>query len=219
MARLSRRGRWGGDYYDIIPLPDERVALAIADVTGHGVGAGILSAMTKSALHLQLDHATDPESVLNHLNKVVYEISDEKTFVTFAYALITPSDFAITLAAAGHPPVLHRAGASRTVTPLRSKNVALGMRQNSSFAGTMTVSYQSDDLLLLYTDGLLEVTNASGEQFSEQLPLCLARAEGSPREIVTGLLEELRRFAGRPAAFDDDISLVCVRFKGGPTHR
>ncbi len=208
-------GEVGGDYYDIIPLTNGQVALAIADVTGHGVGAGILSAMTKSALHLQLNHERDPESVLSNLNKVVYEVSDEKTFVTFAYGLIDSSTSAITLATAGHPPVFHRAEKTRVVTPLRSRNLALGMRQDASFSGAITVRYQAGDLLLLYTDGLLEATNSSGEQFGEGLPQRLSKSEGTPLEIVTGLLEELRQFAGGPAGYEDDVSLVCVRIKGG----
>lgn len=207
-------GEVGGDYYDIVALPDGRIALAIADVTGHGVGAGILSAMTKSALRLQLVHEANPESVLLHLNQVIYEVSDKKTFVTFAYALISPSESQITLATAGHPPVIHRAGRTRVITPLRSKNVALGMTRDVSFPGSIVVQYQAGDLLLLYTDGLLEVTNSSGEQFGEHLHSWFARAEGSPQEITEGMLEEVRRFSGHSAAFEDDISLMCVRFKG-----
>jgi serine phosphatase RsbU (regulator of sigma subunit) len=208
-------GEVGGDYYDIIPLSEGRMALAIADVTGHGVGAGILSAMTKSALHLQLDHETSPESVLNHLNKVICEVSDEKTFVTFAYVLVIPGRSEVAIATAGHPPAMFRTEATRAVTPLRSKSMALGMRQDASFTGTLSVQYQPGDLVLLYTDGLIEVTDPSERQFGEQLPLLLAKAEGTPQEIVTGLLDELRRFAGQPAGFDDDVSLVCLRFKGG----
>jgi serine phosphatase RsbU (regulator of sigma subunit) len=210
-------GEVGGDYYDIIPLPDGRVALAIADVTGHGVGAGILSAMTKSALRLQLGHEPDPRSVLNHLNKVVFDVSDEKTFVTFAYALITPADRAIHLATAGHPPFLHRAASSGVVRPLRSRSVALGMRADSSYADVLTQSYQEGDLLLLYTDGVLEVSKGSGEQYADRLADFLAGAKGTPQEIVTGLLGELRRYGGNRTSFDDDVSLVCVRFKGGST--
>ena len=209
-------GEVGGDYYDIIPMPDGRVTVAIADVTGHGVGAGILSAMTKSALHLQLGHETDPASVLKHLNKAVFDVSDEKTFVTLAYALIDPIHHTVSLATAGHPPLLHRAASTRVVTPLRSRSVALGVRADSTYAEILTRRYEAGDILLLYTDGVVEVSNASGEQFGERLPEYLVGAWGTPQEIITGLLEELRRYARNPASFEDDISLVCVRFKGGP---
>ena len=206
----------GGDYYDIIPLAGERVALAIADVTGHGVGAGILSAMTKSALHLQLDHEADPGPVLSRLNKVLFEVSDKKTFVTFAYALIDPANSTIAIATAGHPPVLHRSEATRIVTPLRSRNVALGMRRDASFSGALSVRYAAGDLLLLYTDGFIEATDSAGVQFSEKVPQLLAQAEGSPQEVLAGLLDQLQKFTGRHGEFDDDISLVCVRLKGAP---
>jgi serine phosphatase RsbU (regulator of sigma subunit) len=207
-------GEVGGDYYDVVPLPGGRIALAVADVTGHGVGAGILASMTKSALRLQLGHEPDPDSVLNHLNKVLYEVSDEKTFVTFGYALIDPAACTITFATAGHPPLFHRADASHRVTPFRTKSVALGMRADSAFGGAMTVGYRAGDLLLLYTDGLLEVMGSSGEEFSERLPQYLAEVEGPPQEIVQGLLRELRQFGGNPMAFEDDVSLLCVRFAG-----
>ncbi len=205
----------GGDYYDIVPLPGGRVALAIADVTGHGVGAGILSAMTKSAFHLQLNHDVDPVSVLSQLNKVLYEVSDEKTFVTFAYALIDPASCTITVATAGHPPVLHRSEATRAVTPLRSRNVALGMRRDTSFSTPLSLRYGAGDLLLLYTDGFLEATDSTGQQFGERVPELLADAEGSPQEVLAALLDEMRKFSGRHDGFEDDVSLVCVRLKGG----
>jgi serine phosphatase RsbU (regulator of sigma subunit) len=208
-------GEVGGDYFDIIPLPDGKIAVAIADVTGHGVGAGILSAMTKSALHLQLERESDPDEVLSHLNSVIYEVSDKKTFVTFAYALIDPASCSVQVATAGHPPVLHRKTSTRAVTPIRSKNMALGMRPDSSFAGAATLNYEPGDFLLLYTDGLLEVTNSAGQQFGERLPALLERVEGTPGSVLNGLLDDLRSFAGNRVGFEDDVSLVCVRINGG----
>ena len=77
----------GGDFYDVVALEDGRLAVAIADVTGHGVGSGILSAMTKSALRSQLEHASDPPAVLANLNSTLFDLTTDKMFVTLAYAV------------------------------------------------------------------------------------------------------------------------------------
>jgi sigma-B regulation protein RsbU (phosphoserine phosphatase) len=91
------------------------------------------------------------------------------------------------------------------------------MRQSFPPATPLSVSYQPGDLILLYTDGLLEVTNRAGKQFGEQLASCVAGAVGTPQQIVEGILDELRRFAGDSSGFEDDVSLVCIRFKEGMT--
>ncbi len=204
----------GGDYHDIVELRDGRIAIAIADVTGHGVGAGIISAMTKSAFHLQLDHDVTPISVLTHLNRTLYEVSDEKTFVTFAYAIIDPHRKAIHVATAGHPPVLHRSIASGVATSVRSRNPALGMQREVRFVPGETIHYGPGDLLLFYTDGVPEATNAKGEQFGDSLlQQFFEKATGTPRQLLDALLGELRLFTGRKDGFDDDVSVVFLRMK------
>ena len=204
----------GGDYHDIVQTRAGQVAVAIADVTGHGVGAGILSAMTKSALHLQLEHEAAPDSVLTHLNRVLHEVSNEKTFVTFAYALIDPPRKMLHMATAGHPPILHRSAMSGVVTSFRSKNPALGIRRNVDFDHGESMHYTPGDLLLLYTDGLLEATNGEGKQFGDELLReHFAKAAGTPQQFLATLLSDLRQFTARGEGFDDDVSLVCIRLK------
>ncbi len=79
--------------------------VAIADVSGHGVGAGILSAMTKSALHTELHHTTAPSELLFNLNNAVYQVTDKKMFVSFAYVLLDKKSMTAYIATAGHPPI------------------------------------------------------------------------------------------------------------------
>lgn len=204
----------GGDYHDIVETEGGRIAVAIADVTGHGVGAGIMSAMTKSALHLQIAHDTAPGSVLTHLNRTLYEVSDNKTFVTFAYALIDPHDHTLHIATAGHPPVLHRSALTGSVTSVRSRNPALGMQRDVAFVPDETIHYGTGDLLLMYTDGISEATNASGEQFGDgMLQQFFGASTGTPQQLVDALLAELLRFTGRKDGFEDDVSVVVLGMK------
>ncbi len=201
----------GGDYFDMVQLSDRQFAIAIADVTGHGVGAGILSAMTKSALHSQLQHDTSPSRVLANLNKALYQVSDEKTFVTFAYVLVESAPDRVLLATAGHPPVIVRKGSTGVSELYRTVSVALAMKETVVFT-EQELAFSRGDSLLLFTDGLLEATNRSGEEFGiERLRKAFDRAEGSPEDICSSLILDARTFSSTEI-FHDDVSLVCVKF-------
>ena len=201
----------GGDFFDIIRLRDDRLAVAIADVTGHGVGAGILGAMTKSALRAELVHDSSPLAVLTTVNAALVQLSDEKTFVTFAYALIDKSTKAIRYATAGHPPLFLLRSRLGTIEQLRTVNLALGLRDDAAFA-TGEVPFEPDDLLVLYTDGILEAADPRGEEFGEQrLRRSIIEGPRDPRELFAALLKTLTRFAGS-SSFQDDVSILSIRF-------
>jgi sigma-B regulation protein RsbU (phosphoserine phosphatase) len=199
----------GGDYYDAVVLPDGKIALAIADVAGHGVGAGILSAMTKSAFHSQLLHDPSAAGVLANLNSTIFAITDEKMFVTFAYVLIDPQTHTGQVATAGHPPVLIRRAASGKVEQFRSATLGMGIREVTPFTSE-TVPISSGDLFLLYTDGVTEAMNANGEQFGmERLVEALASSSQEPEELCRTITRKLASFTGE-AAREDDVSLLCA---------
>ncbi len=199
----------GGDYFDMVKLSDSKLALVVADVTGHGIGAGILAAMTKSAFHLQLDSDADPVPLLNHLNRTLHALSDDKTFVTCAYALLDNSNNRLYVATAGHHPILHYGATSRTVTRLRTPGLALGMRSDSIFTA-LEIAWEPGDALLLYTDGAVEAANARNEQFGEERLENAVTASLTQRgDPCANVLATLRTFAGRNE-FADDVSLIFV---------
>jgi serine phosphatase RsbU (regulator of sigma subunit) len=198
----------GGDFYDVVALRDDAVAVAIADVTGHGVGSGILSAMTKSALRSQLEHDAEPSAVLTNLNSTLYELTNEKMFVTLAFAVVDRESRTLRLATAGHPPAF-LLRASGAIEELRTPNLALGVRPETAFSH-LTRTVGAGDLLLLYTDGVVEASSPGGEQFGPER-LSAAAKGASSREVCDAVLEALRRYTGGDQ-FQDDVSLVCVRF-------
>ncbi len=203
----------GGDYHDFVEMEGGRLAVAIADVTGHGVGAGILSAMTKSAFRTQLAHDPAPAALLTSLNRTLFDLSDKRTFVTFAYALIDPARRIVDIATAGHPPILYRSEAGGGLREIRSKSPALGMKREVRFEDWTSVQYGPGDTLLFYTDGILEARNPQGEEFGdERLCAAFAAAGGTPQQVLEGILAALGRYAGARAGYDDDISAVCARF-------
>jgi sigma-B regulation protein RsbU (phosphoserine phosphatase) len=202
----------GGDYYDAVNLPDGKIALAIADVAGHGVGAGILSAMTKSAFHSQLLHDPSAAGVLTNLNATIFALSDAKMFVTFAYVLIDPAHHTTEVATAGHPPVLIRRATSGNVEQFRSLTLGLGIREVTPFTSD-SVHINEGDLILLYTDGVTEAMNSKGEQFGlERLVEVLSSSSQAPDEICRTITRKLAMFMGEVTR-EDDVSLLCASIR------
>lgn len=201
----------GGDFFDVIQISDDRVAIAIADVTGHGVGPGILAAMTKSALHSRLEYDTTPASVLANLNKTIFDVSEEKMFVTFAYLVADRSRNKVQLATAGHPPILYRHHESRKIDELRTVNLALGIKRDAQFSDSEIALVQGDSLLL-YTDGVVEARNIKDELYGDnRLGRVVADAQGSPEQVCDAIVQELHDFT-KSDVFQDDLSIVCIKF-------
>ena len=200
----------GGDYFDLVKLSDESLAVVIADVTGHGAGAGILSAMTKSAFHLQLRHDPSPEKVLECLNRTLYDLSDEKTFVTFAYVLLDPAVRRARIATAGHPPVLYYQSSSKSIVPLRTASPALGMKEGSRYSSLET-AWGPADSFVLFTDGIVEAEDGKGMEFGiERLGEAMAITTRDAEQRCGRVVESLRDFTGS-REFKDDVSIVCVQ--------
>jgi hypothetical protein len=203
----------GGDYFDMVELSDGRLAVAIADVTGHGVGAGILSAMTKSALRSQLGHDASPHNVLENLNRTLYQVGQRNLFVTMGYIVLDRQAGIARVATAGHPPILvrRRDGA---IQGLRTLNPGLGMRPQGSFSEE-EVRFVPGDRFLLYTDGVTETTNAAGEQFGEGRleDLFAADQPVSVDQLCSLVLETVLQFRGSQS-LADDATVVAVGITG-----
>jgi hypothetical protein len=203
----------GGDYFDMIELPDGRLVVAIADVTGHGVGAGILSAMTKSALRSQLIHDASPQNVLENLNRTLYQVSQRNMFVTMGYLVLDRQAGVARIATAGHLPIMFRRR-DGTMESVRTLNPGLGMRAEGSFSDE-EVRLSPGDRFLLYTDGVTEATNGRGEQFGDgRLGDFLAADQpGSVDELCAAVLESVLRFRGSKN-LSDDATVVAVGITG-----
>lgn len=203
----------GGDYFDIIPLSQNEVMVVIGDVAGHGIGAGILAAMTKSALRSQIEHEFSPRQVLENLNKTLYHLSEKNVFVTFACLLLNKNEGLIKLATAGHPPVFHYAAVAQHVQVLRTPGLGLGLRLETAFE-ELEFAWQADDRLLLYTDGIIEAANKSGEQFEEErLRACWLQHLSLPvHDLCETVINSVREFGGSEA-LHDDVTVVSIAMK------
>src|SRR5881296_681781 len=157
-----------GDYFDYIKVDDERLGVAIADVSGKGVPASLIMAICRSVLRSQATQNPSPADVLRKVNRQLYPDIKEDMFISMAYLILDHVHNGITLARAGHDAPLLYKRASQTVTPVKSPGMVVGIDSGSVF-DRLTVDFavplERDDCLVLYTDGVTETLNAEGDEF------------------------------------------------------
>jgi serine phosphatase RsbU (regulator of sigma subunit) len=204
----------GGDYFDFLPQPDGRLGVAIADVSGKGVPAALIMATFRAALRAQRVKGASLDAIADRLNRILLDSMDASRFVTAFYGLLEPRTGALAFANCGHnPPLLLRADGSRDV--LASGGPALGMWDAATFVPG-AASVQPGDILVLYTDGVIEVMNGASEMFGvDRLEDVIRRHPGqSSRALVDAVVDATRAFAGR-IGFEDDFTLVVIRREAG----
>lgn len=200
----------GGDYYDYIPLPGNRLAIAVGDVAGKGVSAALLMARLSAFTRFCFAGERDVKKALAQLNRVLSRTGSGDRFVTFVAVVIDLETFAATFVNAGHPLVLRRRADRSDVEELGNDIAGLPLAMFDLDYDEMVVPLEPGDTLLLYTDGVTEARNRQNEVYG-LARLTKAMSESSPdaESIGTAILADVRRFAeGRPAS--DDLTLAGV---------
>ena len=209
-----------GDYFDFLSVDDNHLGIAIADVSGKGVPASLIMAMCRSALRSQSRGERSPSAVLRSVNSQLYPDIKEDMFISLAYVVLNRHTGAALLARAGHDaPLIFRA-ATGEVECLNPKGMAVGIDSGGvfdRFCADFPFRLDPGDLLLLYTDGLTEALDSSGNEFGVQrlnAELCGHAGEGA-NEILHRLARAVRAFAGSQPQHDD-ITLIALRRKSAP---
>ncbi|HTM58388.1 MAG TPA: SpoIIE family protein phosphatase [Candidatus Udaeobacter sp.] len=204
----------GGDFYDVVPVGDGSYLLAIADVSGKGVPAALLSSMLQASLRTQAGSVHALPDVLRNINTLLYRSSESHQFATFFLARIECHPPRLTFSNAGHNwPVLVRGGVAPQF--LDRGGPLLGVFDNAKFEQGM-VALTAGDCVVLYTDGISEAANAADEQFGDERLVELVRAlprDLEAREVADRILEGLRGFLG-PVEPQDDMTLLVLRTLG-----
>lgn len=207
----------GGDYYDVIPVDDRHCGIVIADVSGKGAPAALMMAACRAILRQCAQKETSPASVLQQVNQALQPDMPPRMFITLFYGIINLDTLELRYARAGHEPaILMRAG-SEQAELLEEGGLALGMAPAELFNATLAEGHAvlaPGDLVALYTDGVNEACNVSGEEFGrDRLVEAFARCAGLPLgEILKRVDRHLRQFCTL-APRDDDRALLLVRAK------
>ena len=203
-----------GDFYDFIQIDEKRIGILVADVSGHGMPAALISSMLKIALDGQTECASDPARVLAGLNKALCG-KFQGHFVTAVYVVVDVEKQSIFYAGAGHPPLIfmdHSAGKARDFV---ENGLFLGFFPEATYSA-VEIPFTAGDWGVLYTDGIPEMTDPSDEQFGlDRFKQCLQdHHDLTAAQFIDTLLAELSQWSdvasGREP--EDDITLLAIRF-------
>lgn len=202
--------RAGGDYYDVLPLPDGRWGLLLADVSGHGTAAAVVMAMMHTLLHSYPGAPLSAPGVLGHINRHLLEVAPEGMFATAFYGVYDPARRRLRYASAGHPtPRLWR-GTSLVHEVQHGRGLPLGVLAEENWPES-ELELRPGDVLLLYTDGIIEGMNDAGEPFGlERLDAALRLAPLRAGTLVQHIDRHYREFCDGAAAMDDRTLLAVV---------
>lgn len=200
----------GGDYYEILPLGEREIVFSINDISGHGIPASLLMAIFRTNFVYRIRRDRNLRVTLSHLNNLIAETTDSSMFVTSFTSLIDLGKRKISFINAGHPPPLVVRG-GRTFE-LGEHALVIGLFPDVDFP-VCDMDLISKDLILFYTDGLVEAENSRGEPFgmARLQEFLLARTDDPAEKIKEELVGHLRAFAGRDH-FEDDVTLILVKF-------
>lgn len=228
-ALCKTANRVGGDYYDFIPAnydqfrkkpgaPDSgKWSLAIGDVMGKGVPAGLIMTMLRGMLRAEVLNAHSPSRILQHLNHVMYaDLENSNRFVTLFYSEYDAKTRTLSYSNAAHNPPLLWQAATGTLKRLDTLGMLIGLDMDSKYHEAQ-VQLQPGDTIMYYTDGFTDAANQSGERFDEEN---LARHFQwacqhcpTPQAILDYLFSQVQKFIGSDRHNEDDMTLIVMQIR------
>jgi len=198
----------GGDFFDFIPLPDDNVGLAMADVSGKGVPASLIMASVRAFLRAQVDNVYNLSEVIRRINLMLCRDTKLGEFVTLFYGVLNARTRRLTYCNAGHiPPLLLRDG---KITEVPGDNLVLGVNPEENYK-QFIFDLRQGDVLLLYTDGLSDAMNFDNQRFDRPRIVEALQLGGPSAEAISqNILWHLRRYVGM-AKRTDDVTMIVAR--------
>jgi sigma-B regulation protein RsbU (phosphoserine phosphatase) len=213
LAGFEVAGAWqpaltvSGDYYDVLRLDGHRLGICIADVAGKGVSAALLMANVQAAVRAFADSSGSPAEMCSKVNALLHENVATGKFVTFLYGVLDAEKRTFRYCNAGHlPPIVFSNGEARTVD---GGGAVLGVFPSWSYEDAV-IELKTGDRLLLFTDGITEAADASGQEFGETGIADFVKANSAlaAKELNSRLLKRVTEFCD--AQFHDDATVLVI---------
>jgi serine phosphatase RsbU (regulator of sigma subunit) len=198
----------GGDFYDLLELPNGHLGLVVGDATGKGVPAALVMASARSMLRALAQGSESPGDVLRRVNDTLVSDIPANMFVTCFYAILVPKSGRLVYANAGHDlPYLHRDGEAEE---LRARGIPLGLMPGMSYEEN-EIALEAGESVLFYSDGLVEAHDPQRKMFGFPRLRMLVAEHAEQGSLVDFLMEEFYSFVGEGWEQEDDIILVALQ--------
>ena len=203
-----------GDYYDILQLPDGRIGIVIADVSGHGVGPSLIMASVRAMLHVLARSFSDPSQIIEMVSETITPDLREGRFITFLMAALNLQTHELIYSNAGHGPAMHLEREHRQFETLQSTGLPMGFGTSLGLPTNRTLHLEAGDLLLLATDGLTEVHDADRQMFGlPRLQSLIIQNRRLPApELIKTISSAVLDFTGGRYP-SDDVTVVAIERK------
>lgn len=202
----------GGDYFDILEAPENRLLFAIGDVTGKGMPAALLMANLQAMLHVLLPIDISLSEATDRINDIIYQNTPSDKFITFFWGIFDPKNHEFQYVNAGHnPPILLRKDQDN-VEELSEGGLILGATSTMTPYDQQTVSLSKNDILVLYTDGVTEAKDVSEteEYGEERLYRCIKEHRHKPAQVIQdAIIKDIKDFSADIQ--NDDITLIIIK--------
>jgi sigma-B regulation protein RsbU (phosphoserine phosphatase) len=201
----------GGDFFDFIQLPDDKIGIFIGDVSGHGIYAALVTTMIKTLIETSGDRLHSPERLFQYINEKLADLI-HGIFLTAFYCVFDPAGNSLSYARAGHQYPLLICDRGESFYPLISRGKLLGAFRNLNFE-VKSMKLQAGDKILFFTDGLTEAENEHGAFFEDTLKTMLPRIVNLPVASFIGeIYAGVENFHG-VRHFEDDICIIGMEIR------
>lgn len=207
----------GGDYYDFIKLDDKRVAVTIGDVSGKGIQAAFYMTFIKGILHSLCREIDSPAEILKKTNRLFCENAPRGTFISLVYGIIDLEEKTFRFARAGHNPILRVNTSQQVVEELQPQGIGIGLTDNKIFDENIeevTLNVNKDDVIVLYTDGIVEALNSNHNFYGAKRlnNLLLQNKKKSAADILEEISFDVKSYVA-DAEQHDDMTMLVMKWK------
>ena len=215
-ADVQAASRVSGDFYTYVELDGGKWAIVAVDVCGHGMEGAVTALRFSETLRYETRGRTEPDEIMGGLNRALYGTLPGGAFVGCCICVVDPATLQVAVAAGGYWPPLHVQAIDGSLHEPDLGSLPLGVRRDASYH-TATLQLQPGDLMLLYSDGVVEAADDRNTLYGDERLRELVAAQvaqgASPRKVVDSLLQDVGRFSVSAGAQADDITVIAVRAK------
>lgn len=201
-----------GDYFDVLPLKKNKVALVMCDVAGKGVPAALVMVMIRSILHLITSAEKDAATIVTWINRGISGRIDIDHFATLSFLTFDQESGEVLYSNAAHHPLMLWRANTKKIETIDTEGLPLGIERNMKYAQKRFV-LQKGDVILLYTDGIIEAMDSNGQQYSYDAlkKIVTQNAIKTPSELITSIKADIKKFVGNARQHDDQTLLLMKK--------